>query len=54
MLNKGLIKIIGLTASLLGIGATLLSDWVSEKKMDEKIGEKVAEALAKGMEKMGS
>lgn len=54
MFNKGLIKIIGLAASLLGIGATLVSDWVSEKKMDEKIAEKVAEAFAKGMEKMGS
>lgn len=54
MFSKGLIKIIGLTASLLGIGATLVSDWASEKKMDAKIGEKVAEAFAKGMEKMGS
>jgi predicted transcriptional regulator len=54
MLNKGLIKIIGLLASLLGIGASLVSDWVSEKKMDEKIAEKVAEAFAKGTKKMGS
>lgn len=54
MFNKGLIKIIGLTASLLGIGASLVSDWVSEKKMDAKIAEKVAEACAKGMEKLGS
>lgn len=54
MLNKGLIKIIGLIASLLGIGASLVSDWVSEKKMDEKISEKVAEAFAEGMEKTGS
>ena len=54
MLNKNLIKIIGLAASLLGIGATLVSDWVNEKKMDEKIGEKIGEALTKGMEKMGS
>jgi hypothetical protein len=54
MLNKGLIKIIGLIASLLGIGASLLSDWVSEKKTDEKIAEKVAEAFAQRTEKMGS
>lgn len=39
------IKILGLTATLIGGAATLLTDWVNEKKMDEMINEKVKEAL---------
>ncbi len=40
------IKILGMAATVIGIGATLINDWVGEKKMDEKIEEKVNEALA--------
>ena len=46
MVNGKLIKILGLVATAVGMGATLLTEWVNEKKMDEKIEEKVAEALA--------
>lgn len=46
MLNGKLIKILGITATIIGMGATFLTDWVNEKKMDEKIEEKVNEALA--------
>jgi hypothetical protein len=46
-MNGNLIKVLGITASAIGIAATFLSDWVNEKKMDEKIEEKVNEALAK-------
>lgn len=46
--NKtNLIKILGMTATVIGMGATLLTDWVNDKKMDEKIAEKVFEAIAK-------
>ncbi len=47
MKKISLIKILGIAATLLGAGATILSDWVSEKQMDEKIEEKVNEALQK-------
>jgi hypothetical protein len=33
------------------MGATLVTDWVNEKKMDEKIEQKVIEALTKINEK---
>lgn len=42
-----LIKVLGLTATVIGMGATLITDWVNERKMDEKIEEKVNEALSK-------
>ena len=41
-----MIKILGIVATVVGMGATLLSDWVNEKKMDKKILEKVNEAFA--------
>ncbi len=41
-----LIKVLGLTATVIGVAATLVTDWVNEQKMDEKIEEKVNEALA--------
>lgn len=46
MFNKNLIKILGVAATIVGVGATLLTDWVNEQKMDEKIEEKINEALA--------
>lgn len=47
MFTGNLIKILGIAATIVGMGATLISEWVNEKKMDEKIEEKVNEALAK-------
>ena len=46
MINEKMVKIFGILATVVGIGATLLTDWVNEKKMDEKINEKINEALA--------
>jgi hypothetical protein len=46
-MNENLIKIAGLVATVVGIGATLLSEWVNDKKTDEKIEKKIIEALAK-------
>ena len=40
------IKALGIFATIVGVGATLLTDYVNEKKMDEKIEEKVNAALA--------
>lgn len=47
MNNAKLIKVLGITATVIGMGATLITDWVNEKKMDEKIDEKINEALVK-------
>jgi len=49
--GKLMVKILGITATVMGIGASLLSDWLNDKKMDEKITEKITEALAKINEK---
>lgn len=46
MVTGKIVKVLGLVATAVGVGATLLTDWVNEKKMDEKIEEKVNEALA--------
>ena len=46
MVNKAVIKFIGFAATIVGFGATLLSDWVNEKKMEEEIEEKIDEALS--------
>lgn len=45
-MNGKMIKVIGLIATVAGVGVNLLSEWVDKKKMDEKIEEKVDEALA--------
>lgn len=45
MTNK-IVKVIGFAATVLGFGATLVSEWVKDKEMDEKIEEKVNRALA--------
>lgn len=44
--NSKLVKILGLVATVGGVAATLLTDWVNEKKMDEKINECIDAKLA--------
>lgn len=47
-MNKGtMIKVLGLAATAIGMGATLVIDWVNDKKMEEKMDEKISKALAK-------
>lgn len=46
-MNSKMIKVIGMAATLIGIGVNLITDWVDDQKMDEKIDKKVNEALAK-------
>lgn len=45
-MNGKVVKIIGITATLLGMGVSLVSDWVADKKLDDKIENKLAKALA--------
>lgn len=47
MAKNNIVKIFGFAAAVISFGATLLSDWVNEKKMEEMVDEKVSEALAK-------
>lgn len=46
-MNSKLIKILGIAATAIGMGTTLVTDWVNNKKMDEKIEQKIIEALTK-------
>lgn len=47
-MNKGtMIKVLGFTATAIGMVATLVTDWVNDKMIDEKIDEKISKALAK-------
>lgn len=45
-MNGKIIKTLGIAATVVGIGASLFTDWVEDKKLDEKIETKVNEALA--------
>ena len=40
-------KLLGITGTVLGIGATLLSSYVNEKQQEEEMDRKVNEAIAK-------
>lgn len=46
-MNEILIKRIGIAATAIGMAATLATDWVNERKMENKIEEKVNEALSR-------
>ena len=46
-MDSKLIKILSIAATAIGMGATLITDWVNDKKMDGKIEQKVIEALTK-------
>lgn len=40
------LKVAGIGGSVLGIAATIISEYASDKKLDNKVAEKVAEALS--------
>lgn len=46
-MNSKIIRIIGLAATVIGLGANLINDWADEQKMNEQIDKKVNEAFAK-------
>ncbi|MDR0918111.1 MAG: hypothetical protein LBM93_02515 [Oscillospiraceae bacterium] len=45
------IKVIGIASTILGVGSTLVTEWVNDKKLDKKIAEQVAKALSEMKEK---
>lgn len=46
-MNGKVVKIIGLIASMVGFGATLIGNWASEQRQENVITKKVEEAFAK-------
>lgn len=46
-MRANLLSVLGIAATIVGGAATLLGNWVSDKKNEEMIEEKVNEALAK-------
>lgn len=46
-MNRNMIKIIGTTVSVIGVGVNLVSDYIASKKAEEMIISKVAEAISK-------
>lgn len=46
MFSEKIIKILGIAATAIGVGASLLNGWVTERKMESVIKEKVNEALS--------
>lgn len=46
-MNEKQLRILGLAATAIGIGANLLSGYVADKQLDDKIAKKVTEALSK-------
>ena len=53
MSNKTL-KFISIFSTIVGLGSTLLSNWVGEKKQKKEISEMVTKTLAEQLEKKGS
>ena len=47
MIKVNATKLLGITGTVLGIGATLISSYVNEKQQEETIDRKVNEAIAK-------
>ena len=47
MMTEQAIKIVGMAATVVGLGATVVAGWVEDKKTDFVIEKKVAEAIAK-------
>lgn len=46
MKGTTLVKVLGIVATTVGVGATILTDWVNERKMEERIDERINEKLA--------
>lgn len=45
-MNNKWVKIIGVTASTIGVVASIATNWANEKKLDDKIASKVSEAVS--------
>ena len=50
MNTEKVVKVVGVLASVIGVGASLAASWVTDKKMESTIAKKVAEAVTKESE----
>ena len=41
------IKILGFCSMMIGMGATLITDWVKDKQIEQEINEKIKNAINK-------
>lgn len=46
-MSEKVLKILGLVATAVGVGATMLGNYVNDRKMEATVNEKVNEALSK-------
>lgn len=44
-MNRNLLKVFGMVVTVIGFGATLLSDWVDEQEMKAEIKDEIARAM---------
>ena len=49
--NSKVVKIIGIAASLIGAGCTLVSGWVSDRRMEDEVAEQVQKAVTEALKK---
>ena len=54
MLNEKAIKAIGLVTTILGVGVSLVSNWVNDKNLDAKIAKKKKKAITENAKKDGA
>lgn len=53
MFDEKVLKLFGLGATLVGFGATLISNWTSDKLRDKTIKEEVNKAISEMMKTKG-
>lgn len=46
-MNRNLLKVFGMVVTVIGFGATLLSDWVDKQEMKAEIKDEVARTMDK-------
>ena len=51
IMNEKTLKIIGTITTIAGVGVSMLSAWIGDKKTENIISEKVAKEVAKHLEK---
>ena len=51
-MNRNLLKVFGMVVTVIGFGATLLSDWVDEQEMKAEIKDEVARAMTQKNEEI--
>ena len=53
-MNEKILKILGVVTTILGVGVSLITNWIGDKNLDNKVNEAVAKALAETAKKIES